>query len=227
MWEDRADRLEASSLALRVRDRLSKPFLERIETQIYDNASVIYVLSEYTASNVVAACDIDRSDFEIVPYPVDSEVFSPTPETRTDTTDEPLVLFVGRYNDPRKNIPILLEAFARVKAAVLDARLQLIRADPDAELVPLTTDFGIKSAVDFLDHVPNDDLPQYYRAADVFAIPSHQEGLAVVGLETMACATPVVSTRCGGPEDYVRDGETGYLVPTDDVEGWQIGFKSY
>lgn len=64
----------------------------------------------------------------------------------------------------------------------------------------------------------NDDLPAYYRGADVIAIPSRQEGLTTVGLEAMACGMPVVSTRCGGPEEYVKDGETGCFVDLGDVE---------
>ena len=54
-------------------------------------------------------------------------------------------------------------------------------------------------------------LPGYYRGLDVFAISSWQEGLCVTGTEAMACGTTVVSTRCGGPEDYVWDRQTGRL----------------
>jgi glycosyltransferase involved in cell wall biosynthesis len=50
---------------------------------------------------------------------------------------------------------------------------------------------------------------------DLFVIPSHQEGLCIAALEAMACGVPVVSTRCGGPEDYVIDGVTGQLVARD------------
>ena len=48
---------------------------------------------------------------------------------------------------------------------------------------------------------------------DLFVIPSHQEGLCISALEAMACGVPVVSTRCGGPEDFVLPGRTGTLVP--------------
>ena len=47
----------------------------------------------------------------------------------------------------------------------------------------------------------------------MFVIPSHQEGLCIAALEAMACGCPVVSTRCGGPEEFVVEGRTGYLVP--------------
>jgi glycosyltransferase involved in cell wall biosynthesis len=50
---------------------------------------------------------------------------------------------------------------------------------------------------------------------DVFVIPSHQEGLCIAALEAMACAMPVVSTRCGGPEEFVLDDHTGQLTASD------------
>jgi glycosyltransferase involved in cell wall biosynthesis len=55
-------------------------------------------------------------------------------------------------------------------------------------------------------------LRRFYREIDVFAIPSRQEGLCIAGIEAMASGVPIVSTRCGGPEDYVCPGKTGLLV---------------
>ena len=59
------------------------------------------------------------------------------------------------------------------------------------------------------------ELVELYRGADVFALPSDEEGLGLVVLEAMACGTPVVATRCGGPEGIIEDGIDGYLVPRD------------
>ncbi len=61
-------------------------------------------------------------------------------------------------------------------------------------------------------------IPQLYRMADVWIMSSTSEGFGMPGLEAAACRCPVVSTRCGGPEDYVVDGQTGYLVPVGDHE---------
>jgi glycosyltransferase involved in cell wall biosynthesis len=58
-------------------------------------------------------------------------------------------------------------------------------------------------------------LARLLQTLDVFVIPSHQEGLCIAALEAMACGTPVVSTRCGGPEQYVLNGRTGQLVASD------------
>jgi len=55
-------------------------------------------------------------------------------------------------------------------------------------------------------------IPRLYRSADCWFVPSSSEGFGMPGLEAAACRCPVVSTRCGGPQDYVMDGVNGYLV---------------
>jgi glycosyltransferase involved in cell wall biosynthesis len=59
------------------------------------------------------------------------------------------------------------------------------------------------------------ELAALLRSLDLFVIPSHQEGLCIAALEAMACGLPVVSTRCGGPEDFVLADRTGELVDSD------------
>ena len=71
---------------------------------------------------------------------------------------------------------------------------------------------NLDKVVTFVGRLPTEDLAALYRSLDVFVIPSHQEGLGIVGLEAMASGVPVVSTQCGGPEVFVRNDETGYLV---------------
>lgn len=61
-----------------------------------------------------------------------------------------------------------------------------------------------------------DEIPQLYQQADCWIVPSTTEGLGMPGLEAAACHCPIVSTRCGGPEDYVEDGVSGFLVPVGD-----------
>ncbi len=60
-----------------------------------------------------------------------------------------------------------------------------------------------------------EELALQLQSFDVFVLPSHQEGLCISALEAMACGVPVVSTRCGGPEEFVIDGESGLLVDND------------
>jgi glycosyltransferase involved in cell wall biosynthesis len=63
--------------------------------------------------------------------------------------------------------------------------------------------------------VRHEDLPALLAQLDVFVVPSHQEGLCIAALEAMACGVPVVTTRCGGPEEFVVDGQTGYQTDSN------------
>ena len=67
----------------------------------------------------------------------------------------------------------------------------------------------------FLGSCERTDLPKFYQSIDLFVLPSTQEGLAIVGLEAMACGKPVISTRCGGPEEYIKDYGNGVLVDSN------------
>ena len=66
---------------------------------------------------------------------------------------------------------------------------------------------------------PNqNDIPELYRMTDCWLLPSTIEGFGMPGLEAAACGCPLVSTRCGGPEDYVKHKHNGYLVDVGDIE---------
>ncbi len=65
---------------------------------------------------------------------------------------------------------------------------------------------------------PQEAIAALYRRCDCWLVPSESEGFGLPGLEAAACRCPVVSTRCGGPEDYVREGENGFLVPVGDAK---------
>ena len=74
---------------------------------------------------------------------------------------------------------------------------------------------GVSEQVRFLGKVPEADLPDLYRAADLFVLPSTGEGFGIVYLEAMACGTPAVGLSVGGVPDPLGDGELGTLLPTD------------
>ena len=80
-------------------------------------------------------------------------------------------------------------------------------------LKSLATELGVESRTTFSGTVEQAELPVYYSAADVFALPSYYESFGLVALEAMACGTPVIASRVGGPKSFITSGETGYLVP--------------
>jgi phosphatidyl-myo-inositol dimannoside synthase len=138
-------------------------------------------------------------------------------------SDRPLIVCVSRLV-ARKGQDVLIRAMPRIRRDVPDASLLIVGGGPDRDrLVRLAADAPNRSVV-FAGQVSEGDLPRYYRAGDVFAMPcrSRLGGLEVEGwgnvfLEAAACARPVVVGDSGGARESLAPGETGLLVNGSDV----------
>jgi D-inositol-3-phosphate glycosyltransferase len=129
--------------------------------------------------------------------------------------DESILLYVGRF-DPIKGIDRLFEAMAYLKH-LKRTRLVIVGGDnpgtPEYQnLRQLSAKFGIQQSVRFVGRIEQNQLPPYYSAADALVVPSYYESFGLVGLESLACGTPVVATRVGAMEDIIEDGKTGHMV---------------
>jgi glycosyltransferase involved in cell wall biosynthesis len=138
----------------------------------------------------------------------------------------PLVISVGGIK-PRKGYHICLRAFGKLQKRFPGARFLLagggIGNSYHRELQELIRREGIRN-VEFLGALTWEKLDPHYRAADMLAMTSqdegdHFEGFVFVFLEAGAYGLPVIGTRSGGIPDAIVDGETGYLLPPGDVEG--------
>jgi phosphatidylinositol alpha-1,6-mannosyltransferase len=133
----------------------------------------------------------------------------------------PVVVCVSRMV-PRKGQDTLLRAWPRVRAEVGGDPLLLLVGDGPyrAELGRLADRLRLDSSVLFAGPVPSKELPAYYDAGNVFAMPCRTrrggldvEGLGIVYLEASATGLPVVGGDSGGAPDAILEGETGYVVP--------------
>jgi phosphatidylinositol alpha-1,6-mannosyltransferase len=122
---------------------------------------------------------------------------------------------------PRKGQDTLIRAWPAVRAAVHGAALLLVGDGPYGnDLRRLASGLGVADSVTFTGSVPLEDLPGYYQAGDVFAMPCRTrrggldvEGLGIVYLEASSAGLPVIGGDSGGAPDAILDGETGYVVP--------------
>ena len=128
---------------------------------------------------------------------------------------EEIILFVGRVV-PLKGIDKLLMAMTYLEERQ-KLRLVVIGGDDHCRdeierLKALSESLQIHDSVTFLGLVDQEELPYFYSAADLCVFPSYYESFGLVGLESLACGTPVVATKVCGIENVIRQGETGYVV---------------
>ncbi len=128
--------------------------------------------------------------------------------------DTVVVGSVARF-DAVKNLPALVEAFARMRAAAPDTRLVLVGDGPERErIAERTRALRVADAVTFTGL--RDDARAVMAGFDIYANTSISEGISLTILEAMAAGLPVVATAVGGNPEAVEDGVSGVLVPARD-----------
>jgi phosphatidylinositol alpha-mannosyltransferase len=156
--------------------------------------------------------------YEIIPNGVDLKHFSPDVPPIDKFCDGKLnILFTGRL-EKRKGVNYLLKAYPRVKEEIPDARLIIV--GPGTRLRNKYEKYvrknNLKDVV-FTGHVSYEDLPRYYKTADVFCAPATgSESFGIILLEAMAVGTPIVASNIEGYSRLVTPGAEGLLVPPRD-----------
>lgn len=108
-----------------------------------------------------------------------------------------------------KGVEVTLAALELIKREMPECKMHCFGTSPPPEGM-------LPNYITFTKSPAQEELRRHYSSYDVWVCGSHSEGFHLPPLEAMACGTPVVSTRVGGPTDIVRDGENGYLVDVGD-----------
>jgi glycosyltransferase involved in cell wall biosynthesis len=164
----------------------------------------------------------------VIPNAVDGSVFT-LPQNSTQRNPGQ-VLFTGVIR-PVKGVDVLLNAMRLLADRQSDARLVLVGDAFYAEyrreeerLRTLTAELGLQDRVDFRGPQRPPTLTQTMQQSALLVLPSRAESFGTVLVEALACGTPVVATRCGGPEDIV-DERVGVLVPPGDPHALAAGIQ--
>lgn len=198
----------------------------RIETEekLIHTCRLVLAATEQEKQQLIALYGAQNEKIGVVSCGVDLDLFRPGDKMEARRllgfdAGEPIVLYVGRF-DPVKGIDRLLTALAYLNDHLNGrhrVRLVIIGGDgfetPESgHLKSLCGRLGVQDAVTFAGRVRHQQLPVYYRAADVLGVTSHYESFGLVGLEALASGTPVVATPVGGMKLIIREGETGSVV---------------
>ncbi|MEO7068161.1 MAG: glycosyltransferase family 4 protein [Rhodanobacter sp.] len=182
-------------------------------------AGAVLAVSRALADTAVAiGADADR--VHVIYNGVDSERFAPSPRKDARArlqlaAEAPLLLYVGNLKSSKGCVD-LLESFPALLAVRPQARLIYVGAGPcRPELLGRAAALGCAERVSLMGAVPHTELRDWFCAADLVCLPSHNEGVPNVVLEAMACGIPVVASYVGGIPEVVPE-YAGILVPPHD-----------
>lgn len=176
-------------------------------------ASHIMTISEFSATDIARRFDLPREKITVA-HLAASPDFHPRDKGQSQEhlarqygLTFPFILYVGRIQ-ARKNLPRLVEAYARLRKQGLEAKLVLVgKKDWQAgQLLEKIKELGLEDCVIFPGFVPFDDLPIFYNAAEVFVFPSFFEGFGLPVVESMASGVPTITSRGSSLEEVAGDG---------------------
>jgi glycosyltransferase involved in cell wall biosynthesis len=194
------------------------PDLQRADALISDGwaAKALPAMIDRPVDDVLKGVDVDTFS------PVGADV-----RGRERLEGKRVVICVTRLV-PIKNLPMMLEAIARVRASRPDVVLVLVGEGPQQPvLAARARDLGIEDAVRFAGYVPQDQTAAWYRSADVFALSSDFDNSPNVVLEAMACGLPIVATDVGGLREYVTPPANGLLTTKGEAGSFADALLTY
>ncbi len=213
---EQAQKSQYKTFRSRIANRFMKQ-LGKLEEETAKNATLIVTISKYSLQKIKQYYDIDESKVRIVPNGVDPEKFKPTEnqdvvKQQFGLESEPCVLFVGSLI-PRKGLSFLVVAAEKIVKADAKTKFLIVGDGPlKSTLTTTIQNAGLAGNFKFLGNVNEETLSALYACADVFVLPSLQEGQGIVLLEAQSSGKPVVAFDVGGVSEAVVNGETGLLV---------------
>jgi len=189
-------------------------YWRHIEKRTLWQAAKVIAISKQTAQDILSFYHLPKDRIAVI-YPSCGQHFRPASEeevTRVRTQyalPQHYILHVGRI-DPKKNIPLLVEAFARFREQTdFPGSLVLVgeqyKKKPDLTIYGKIEALGLQNTVQLLGTIPDTDLPAVYTGATIAVLPSVHEGFGLVALEALACGTPLIVNQAGAVTEVVGD----------------------
>ena len=190
--------------------------LKPIIRAIWESASGVVACSE--GLRELAQETAPDIKMHVIPDGLDLNRFEAT--QRDPSPEKVRILTIGRLI-PRKGFQFLIRALPQiVENAAYNFEIEIVGDGPyQKELLTLATDLDVTRYLRFAGSVPYSELPQKYREADIFILPSLAEGMPLVVLEAMGTGLPIVASRVQGIEELVAADINGALFDPGDADG--------
>lgn len=195
-------------------DKIKSKFLLKLA---YKKANKIFCVSSFTQKEILKRIKLNNTI--VINNGVDYKKFQ-IDQPRTEKGK--IILSVGALK-PRKGYHVSIPAVAEIKKKYPEIKYHIVGGRPTEVYLRLVENYGLKENVKFFYNISDKELIRLYCECDVFLLPSITknnndfEGFGLVYLEAGACGKPVIGAYGSGAEDAIINGETGILVPQNDV----------
>jgi phosphatidylinositol alpha-1,6-mannosyltransferase len=192
------------------------PVLKPVLRRVWRKAEAVIAISE--DNRRLAQAFMPEIDIDVINNGVDTRTFMPG-ERHAPASDVHIVC-VGRLIDRKGQHHLLHAADTLRRRGGTRFRISIVgTGDAEQSLKEQCRALGLDHVVTFAGVVDRQDMPRIYHEADIFVLPSHNEGMSIALLEAMASGLPVVVTQTGGSDELVRDGVNGLVVQWADRTG--------
>lgn len=199
--------------------------LSAAEGRALRQALRVWTISRYSRDRACAANGLDPARVDWVPCVVDGQRFQPGPPSqelvqRYGLAGAQVLMTVARLwsGDIYKGVDVTIRALPAIAREFPQVKYLVIgRGDDQPRLAQLAVSLGVADRVVFAGFVATAQLPEHYRLADAYVMPS-QEGFGIVYLEALASGVPVLAGDQDGSADPLQDGRLGWQVPHRDPE---------
>ncbi|MCX5699834.1 MAG: glycosyltransferase family 4 protein [Candidatus Omnitrophica bacterium] len=199
-----------------IKEKWTNYFKNIFANFIINRADSLRVMSQRTRERLIAS-GVEKNKIWVVPTPIDVTEFTDIDSDllRTNllgTRFNKIVFFLGRLSQ-EKNIPFLIKAFSYI-IHQYSSVLLLIAGEGKEEinLKKMVNHLNLEKNVLFTGAVEYKKVPEYFKASDIFVLPSLHEGRANVLIEAALAKKPIVSTDVGGAREVIIDRKTGFII---------------
>lgn len=222
------------SLTSRFRDMSGETslFIPFIEKRCIGCADKIITISNFTKKQIIKTYRISPNKIEVIYNGIDMNGYSFNKAELEETKklfnipQKPIILFVGRVDDQRKGLDMLMRSF-KIVLEKINSILLIVGKGDQTKARTLAITLGIQDNVFFTGFVDEITLKKCYALCDVYAVPSRLEGFGLTILEAMAAGKPVVATNVGAIPEIIKNGENATLVQLDDIFDFANSLYSY
>jgi glycosyltransferase involved in cell wall biosynthesis len=229
---------QISSLALELKNKFKVPFVVTehssiinnqkisnrnllLANRVYANADQVICVSSALSQKIKSHFNISST---VIPNIVSSDIFNVDYSKKLADHNNQFVFVSVGVLSPIKRFDLLIDAFSFCKFSS-NVKLQIIGdGELKSNLQERVIELGLQNTIEFLGFRSREQTAEIFKKADSFVLASQSETFGVVFLEALFSGLPVISTMCGGPEDFVNDSN-GILVPINDVDSLSTALR--